>query len=100
MTDTTKLKPQGDKVLVKVATDEEITASGIILTSAKHERKYEGVVIDVGTHEDIKKYGIKVGMYVFYPKGLNTEILVKEDNVDVAYDFVSVYDILAVGTEE
>ena len=58
MTDTTKLKPKGDKVLVKVATDEEVTASGIILTSAKHERKYEGVVVDVGDHEDIKKYGV------------------------------------------
>lgn len=100
MTDTTKLKPKGDKVLVKVATDEEVTASGIILTSAKHERKYEGVVVDVGDHEDIKKYGVEVGMYVFYPKGLNIEMFVKEDNVDVAYDFVSVYDILAVGTEE
>lgn len=98
--DTTKIKPQGDKILVKVAIDEEVTQSGIILTSAKHERKYEGVVVDVGNHPDIKGYGIEVGMYVFYPKGLNTEVLVKEDDVDVAYDFVSVYDILAVGTEE
>ena len=98
--DTTKIKPQGDKILVKVATDEEVTQSGIILTSAKHERKYEGVVVDVGNHPDIKGYGIEVGMYVFYPRGLNTEVLVKEDNVDVAYDFVSVYDILAIGTEE
>ena len=98
--DTTKIKPQGDKILVKVAVDEEVTQSGIILTSAKHERKYEGVVVDVGNHPDIKKYGIETGMYVFYPRGLNTEVLTKENNVDVAYDFVSVYDILAVGTEE
>ena len=37
-----KLKVKGDKILVKVATDEEVTASGIILTSTKQERKYEG----------------------------------------------------------
>ena len=96
MTDTTKIKPQGDKILVRVAEDEEVTESGIILTSAKHERKYEGTVVDLGNHPDIKRYGIETGMYVFYPKGLNTEIFIE----DKPYDFVSVYDVLAVGTEE
>jgi len=37
--------------------------------------------------------GIKVGDYVWYPKGLNTEMIIE----DVVYDIVSVYDILAVG---
>lgn len=83
-------------VLVKVATDEEVTASGIIMSAASHERKYEGYVEDVGTHEDIKKFGVNIGDYVFYPKGLNKEIII--DNV--TYDVVSVYDIIAVGKEE
>ncbi len=90
------MKVLGDKILVKVATDEEVTESGIILTSAKHERKYEGTVVDVGTHKDIKEFGIKTGLYVFYPKGLNTEVLIENE----VYDVVSVYDILAVGMEE
>ena len=95
-----KLKAVNEKVLVKVATDEEITKSGIIITAVKQERKYEGVVVDVGTNPDIAASGVKVGSYVFYPKGLNTEVVLKEDGMDVTYDFVSIYDILAVGEKE
>ena len=91
-----KFKPLNEKVLVKVATDEEVTESGIILTSAKQERKYEGTVIDVGTSPDIAKFGVKVGTYVVYPKGLNTPIVV--DNEE--YDIVSIYDICGASVEE
>ena len=96
-----KLKVKGDKILVKVTREEEVTAGGIIIpNSAGQERKYEGYVVDVGEHPDIEKYGIKTGMYVFYPKGLNTPTFIKEDGVDVEYDVVSVYDVLATGEDE
>lgn len=95
-----KIRPLNEKILVKVATDEEVTASGIILTSAKQERKYEGYVVAIGTHPDIKANGVDVGNYVIYPKGLNTPIVMKEDGVDVEYDIVSIYDVQASGTEE
>ena len=95
-----KMKVVNEKVLVRVATDEEVTEGGIILTSAKQERKYEGTVVDVGSHPDIAKNGVKEGVYVYYPKGLNTEIIIKENGFDVTYDIVSIYDILAVGTDE
>ena len=95
-----KMKVQNEKILVKVATDEQVTASGIILTQAKQDRKYEGYVVDVGTHPDIALNGVKIGSYVFYPKGLNTEVIMKENGTDVAYDVVSIYDVLAVGEEE
>ena len=91
-----KFKPLNEKILVKVATDEEVTEGGIILTSAKQERKYEGTVIDVGTNPDIKKFGVKIGTYVVYPKGLNTPIMI--DNEE--YDIVSIYDICGASTEE
>ena len=91
-----KFKPLNEKILVKVATDEEVTEGGIILTSAKQERKYEGTVIDVGTNPDIEKFGVKIGTYVVYPKGLNTPIMI--DNEE--YDIVSVYDICGASTEE
>lgn len=90
------MKVLNEKVMVEVHTEEEVSKGGIILTSAKQERKYEGKVVSVGTHPDIAAYGIKEGVYVFYPRGLNTEII-KDGK---AYDIVSVYDILAVGTEE
>lgn len=89
-------KVLGEKVLVKVRVDEEVTKGGIIITPVAHERYYEGEVVDVGTHPDIAEFGIKVGSYVFYPKGLNTEVIT--DNV--TYDIVNIYDILAVGEKE
>ena len=91
-----KFKPLNEKILVKVATDEEVTEGGIILTSAKQERKYEGTVIDVGTNPDIKKFGVKIGTYVVYPKGLNTPIEIDGEE----YDIVSIYDICGASTEE
>lgn len=95
-----KMKVVNEKVLVKVANDEEVTEGGIILTSAKQERKYEGTVVGVGSHPDIAKCGVKKGVYVYYPKGLNTEVIVKENGLNVIYDIVSIYDILAVGVQE
>ena len=94
-------KVVNERVLVKVTREEEVTAGGIIIPdSAGQERKYEGRVVAVGTHPDIAAAGIKEGMYVFYPKGLNTEFVQHEDGKDVIYDVVSVYDILAIGEDE
>lgn len=89
------MKVLNEKVLVKVAVDEEKTEAGIILTPVEAERRYEGTVVGVGSNPDIEKLGVREGVHVFYPKGLNTEII--EDGV--VYDVVSVYDILAVGEE-
>lgn len=87
------MKVLGDKVLVEVASSEEVSKGGIILTSAKAERKYEGTVIGVGDHEDIAKIGVNVGDYVYYTKGMNIEYI-KDDKV---YDILSIYDIIAKG---
>lgn len=91
-----KFKPLNEKVLVKVATDEEVTESGIILSAAKTERKYEGTVVDVGDNPDIALWGVKPGVYVVYPKGLNTPIKIDDEE----YDIVSIYDICGVSEEE
>ena len=93
------MKVLNEKVLVRVAGEEEVSKGGIILTTAKQDRKYEGTVIDVGTSEDIANLGIRKGDYVYYTKGMNTEFVTKEDGVDVTYDVVSVYDVLAVREE-
>ncbi len=91
------MKVLNERILVKVANEEKKTAGGIIIPeSAGQERKYEGVVVDVGTNPDIKEIGIKPGDYVYYPKGLNTEMTID----GVIHDIVSVYDILAVGKED
>ena len=90
------MRVTNEYVLVEVAQEEEKTASGIIVTAVKQERKYEGWVRGVGSNPDIAANGVKEGVYVFYPKGLNKEVLIDGKTFDV----VSIYDILAIGTEE
>jgi len=90
------MKVLGDKILVKVADSENISEGGIILSAAKAERNYEGIVEGVGDHEDIKKIGVEVGDYVYYVKGMNTEF----DQDGVMYDIVSIYDVVAKREEE
>ena len=89
----------GDRILVKVSTSETKTESGIILAAMKAERKYEGEVVGVGDHEDIKKTGIKIGDYVFYTPGTNIEMPRKQEDEDIL-DAVSIYDVVAVAEKE
>ena len=72
------LKAIGDKIIVKVDTDETVTKSGIIL-QGKQERHYSGIVVDVGPAEDAARSGIEVGDWVLYQKGYNFEY--EEDKV-------------------
>lgn len=44
----TLLKPLGDRVILEVAEQEEVTAGGLVLTSASKERPQIGAVIAVG----------------------------------------------------
>ena len=77
----------GDKVFIEVASSEEISEGGIILSA---ERKYEGKVLGVGDHEDIAKLGVSVGDYVYYVPGMNTEFIENGKTCDV----VSIYDVI------
>jgi chaperonin GroES len=43
-----KIRPLGDKVVVKVTTSEERTAGGIVLPDAAREKPQQGSVIAVG----------------------------------------------------
>ncbi|WP_010167161.1 co-chaperone GroES [Candidatus Epulonipiscium viviparus] len=91
-----KLKPLGDRVVLKHLEAEEKTKSGIILTGAAKEKPQEAEVIAVGpgTVEDGKKIEmeVKVGDRVIYSKYSGNEVtLDKED-----YVVVSQKDILAV----
>lgn len=85
------LKAIGDKIIIKVDTDETVTKSGIII-AGKQERHYSGIVLDVGPSEDAKNSGIEVGDWILYQKGYNFEYT--EDGV--LYDIVSVFDTLAL----
>ena len=74
-----KLKPLGDRLLVKPIEQEERTASGIILPETAKEKPQEGEVLAVGPgsrKEDGSRIDmdVVVGNRVLYAKYAGTEI--------------------------
>ena len=76
-----KLKPLGDRVVVKPAAAEEKTAGGIILPDTVKEKPVEGTVVAAGpgkVADDGKaiKMEVKVGDKVLYGKYSGTEVII------------------------
>jgi chaperonin GroES len=73
-----KIRPVGDRVVVKPAAKEEITKSGIVIPDTVKEKPQEGVVIAAGSGK-VLKHGervaleIKEGDRVLYAKYGGTE---------------------------
>jgi chaperonin GroES len=79
-----KLKPLGDRVVIKPAAAEEKTAGGIILPDTVKEKPVEGTVIAVGSGkvaDDGKmiKMEVKVGDKVLYGKYSGTEVTINRE---------------------
>ncbi len=95
-----KLKPLGDRVVVKTVEHEEMSRGGIVLPDSAKEKPFEGVVIAVGDGritDDGKrqKMEVKVKDKVVYSKYSGTEI--KLDGEE--YLILSERDILAIVTK-
>lgn len=92
-----KLKPLGDRVVVRPIEKEEVTKSGLVLPDTAKEKPQEGEVIAVGPGklgEDGKRLPmeVKAGDKVLYAKYAGTEV--KMDEVD--YLILRDTDILAI----
>ncbi len=93
-----KLRPLGDRIVVKPLTQEEVTKSGIILPeTVDKERPERGEVIAIGPGKVLDNgafapVGVKVGDKVVFKKYSPDEV--KIDNVD--YLVVAESDIMAV----
>ena len=91
-----KLRPLGDRVVLKQLEAEETTKSGIILTSSAQEKPQEAEVIAVGPGGMVDgkevKMQVTVGQKVIYSKYAGTEV--KLDGEE--YIIVRQNDILAV----
>lgn len=86
-----KVKPMGERVLIKQHKKEEKTAGGIYIPdSAKEERK-EGEVISVGHFKDGKELPLKPGDKVLYGGYSSEEIEIDGEK----HIFVDYKDILA-----
>ena len=82
-----KLKPLGDRLIVKPIDEEETTASGIVLPDTAKEKPQKGTVVAVGEgrwdEEGEKRIPLDVseGDEVLYSKYGGTEITVEDDEL-------------------
>src|SRR3954454_16414313 len=96
------LKPLGDRLIVEVLEEEEVTASGIVLPDTAKEKPQRGKVLAVGKgrYEDGKlvPLDLEVGDEIVYSKYGGTEVKVEADE----YLILRESDVLAkvVGTRE
>ncbi len=96
-TTSTKLRPLGDRVVVKPTPREEMTKSGIVLPDTAKEKPQEGSILAVGPGrilDDGKREAmdVAVGQKVLYGKYAGTEFKVDDEELLI----VSQKDILAI----
>jgi chaperonin GroES len=94
---STKLRPLGDRVVIKPTEREEMTKSGIVLPDTAKEKPQEGVIIAAGPGkilDDGKRetMDVKTGDKVLYAKYAGTEFKIDGDELLI----VKQSDILAV----
>jgi chaperonin GroES len=91
-----KIKPLGDKILVKPLEKEERTKSGIVLPDTAKEKPQEGEVLAVGKGKYIEDklvpLDVKVGDRIIFSKYSPTEIKVDGEELYI----LSESDVLAV----
>jgi chaperonin GroES len=94
---STKLRPLGDRVVVRPTPREEMTKSGIVLPDTAKEKPQEGTIVAVGPgaiQDDGKRspMDVKEGDKVLYAKYAGTEFKVDEEELLI----VQQRDILAI----
>ena len=92
-----RLKPIGDRVLVKREDAEEKTAGGIIIPDTSKEKPSKGTVMAVGDGARDEKGNIipmtlKVGDKVFFTKWGGTEVKINDEELLIMKES----DILAI----
>jgi chaperonin GroES len=92
------LKPLGDRIVVEIVEEDEVTTSGIVLPDSAKEKPQRGRVLAVGAgrFEDGKRVELEVavGDEVLYSKYGGTEIKVDGNE----YLILRESDVLAVWT--
>jgi chaperonin GroES len=92
-----KLKPLGDRIVVKVLNQEETTKGGIVLPDTAKEKPQEGEVVAVGSGKVLDNgqklpLEVKTGDKVLFSKYGGTEVKVEGDE----YLILSERDVLAI----
>ncbi len=92
-----KVKPLGDRVLVKPTQESEEVKGGIVIPDTAKEKPQEGIVKAIGTgklddHGKVIPFNVKVGDKVLMPKYGGTEIKID----DVEHQIIREEDILGI----
>jgi chaperonin GroES len=92
-----KLKPLGDRVVLKIVEQEEKTRGGILLPDTAKEKPQKGEVLAVGTGKLLDNgekipLDVKVGDKIIFGRYSGTEVKIEGEE----YLIVSERDILAV----
>ena len=92
-----KIKPLGDRVLIKALEREEKTKSGIVLPDTAKEKPQEGKVLAVGTGKTLDNgtkvaLEVQVGQKVIFSKYAGTEIKLDGEEMMILNE----RDILAI----
>lgn len=82
----TKIKPLGDRVVIKPTPKEEVSKGGIVLPDTAKEKPQEGKIVAVGPgklSEDGKRIAmeVKVGDKVIYSKYAGTEFKLDDEEL-------------------
>jgi chaperonin GroES len=85
-----KIKPLGDRVLLKTEKEEEKTKGGLYIPETAQEKTQTGKVVAVG--DDDETITVKVGQKVMYDKYAGTMVTVD----DVDHLVIRMDDIIAV----
>jgi chaperonin GroES len=76
-----KLKPLGDRLIVKPIEEEETTASGIVLPDTAKEKPQKGKVVAVGDGAINEDGTRRDGDEVLYSKYGGTEVTVEDEEL-------------------
>jgi len=95
----TRLKPLGDRLVIRPATREETTASGIVLPDTAKEKPQRGTIVSAGEGRrdddgDRIPLDVKVGDEVLFAKYAGTEFKLDDEDLLI----LSEKDVLAVVT--
>lgn len=89
-----KIRPLGNRLLVKQIKTELITKSGIVLEGVvEKEKKAEGLVVAMGSGEELSKLPLRVDDKVIFGKYAGEDFKISEDE---EYKILEHTDILAV----
>ena len=87
-----QIKPLGNRVLVKPIKEDEVKGGIVLPDTAEKEKKEQGIVVAVGSGEDIMKLALKSGDKVLFGKYAGEEIEIDNEQ----HRFLTHEDVLAV----